>query len=164
MLPSFYNTMTFKEKVHQLLQAGLDEKPDLFLIELSINDANKIVVTLDGDQGVQLQDCIDISRAIEHNLDREEQDFAIEVASVGVGSPLKLVRQYVKNIGRSLEIELLDEEAKGITGKLIGVEDEAILIEEKVRPRKGVKVVTESNPPIRLLLSDIKTATVVVEF
>ena len=80
MLPSFYSMMTFKEKVYQLLQAGLEDKPDLFLIDLSINDANKIVVTLDGDEGVQLQDCIDISRAIEHNLDREEQDFSLEVA------------------------------------------------------------------------------------
>jgi ribosome maturation factor RimP len=89
--------MTFKEKVHQLLEVGLQEKPVVFLIDLTITEAFKIIVTLDGDQGVLLQDCIDISRAIEQNLDREEQDFSLEVASVGVGSPLKLMRQYIKN-------------------------------------------------------------------
>ena len=94
--------MIFKEKVSELLSEGLKDKPSVFLIDLAITDAFKIIVTLDGDNGVSLQDCIDISRAIEHNLDREEQDFALEVASVGVGSPLKMVRQYIKNIGRTL--------------------------------------------------------------
>jgi ribosome maturation factor RimP len=97
--------MTFKEKVKSLLEDGLAEYPDLFLIDLSISDNNKIIVTLDGDNGVQLQDCINISRAIEHNLDREEQDFELEVASAGVSLPLKLVRQYRKNIGRTLKIK-----------------------------------------------------------
>ncbi len=92
--------MTFKDKVKELLEQGLAEYPSLFLIDLNINDANKIVVTLDGDNGVQLQDCINISRAIDANLDREEVDFALEVASAGVSLPLKLVRQYKKNIGK----------------------------------------------------------------
>ena len=90
--------MTFKEKVSELLNAGLEEKPSIFLIDLTITDAFKIIVTLDGDNGVTLQDCIDISRAIEHNLDREEQDFSLEVASGGVSAPLKLVRQSLETI------------------------------------------------------------------
>ena len=72
LLPSFYKNMTFKEKVIELLNEGLKEKPSVFLIDLTIDNSNKIMVTLDGDNGVTLQDCIDISRAIEHNLDREE--------------------------------------------------------------------------------------------
>jgi len=92
--------MTFKEQVSKLLNDALLEKVNLFLIDLSISDTYKIIVTLDGDTGVNLQDCIDISRTIENSLDREEHDYALEVASVGVGSPLKLVRQYIKNIGR----------------------------------------------------------------
>jgi ribosome maturation factor RimP len=97
--------MTFKEKVSELLSEGLKEKPSVFLIDLTITDAFKIIVTLDGDNGVSLQDCIDISRAIEHNLDREEQDFSLEVASFSVGSPLKQTRQYKKNIGRTLIVK-----------------------------------------------------------
>lgn len=97
--------MNFKEKVAQLLHNALQENQELFLIDFSINDANKIAVILDGDKGVSLQDCINVSRAIEHNLDREEQDFSLEVASAGVSSPLKLPRQFKKNIGRTLKIK-----------------------------------------------------------
>lgn len=109
MLPSFYKNMTFKEQVTELINQGLQEKPSLFLIDLNIDNSNKITVTLDGDNGVILQDCIDISRVIENNLDREEQDFSLEVASAGVSSPLKLVRQYKKNIGRTLKLKTKTE-------------------------------------------------------
>ncbi|MPT34683.1 MAG: ribosome assembly cofactor RimP, partial [Flavobacterium sp.] len=78
--------MAFKDKVSALLDEGLSQKPSLFLIDLTITDTYKIIVTLDGDNGVSLQDCIDISRAIEHNLDREEQDFLLEVASAGAST------------------------------------------------------------------------------
>ena len=83
--------MTFKDKVNDLLTEVLLDKPSVFLIDLTITDSFKIIVNIDGDNGVVLQDCIDISRAIDSNLDREEQDFSLEVASVGVGSPLKMV-------------------------------------------------------------------------
>ena len=73
---SFYKNMTFKSKVQEVLDAALTEREHLFLIDLSINEANKISVILDGDSGVNLQDCIDISRAVENNLDREGKDFS----------------------------------------------------------------------------------------
>ena len=162
MLPSFYSMMTFKEKVNQLLQAGLDEKPNLFLIELSINDANKIVVTIDGDQGVQLQDCIDISRAIEHNLDREEQDFALEVASVGVGSPLKLVRQYVNNIGRTLIVKLA---TSTIEAELIAATQSHITLAWEARePKKIGKGKETVQKEQQIPYSEIKEAIVTVTF
>ena len=94
--------MTFKEKVKNQLDQALLERPALFLIDFSISETYKISVTLDGDNGVNLQDCIDVSRAIEQNLDREEQDFSLEVASAGATSPLKLPRQFKKNVGRKL--------------------------------------------------------------
>jgi ribosome maturation factor RimP len=97
--------MAFKEKVNLLLTEALSDKPSLFLIDLTITDAFKVIVTLDDDNGVVLQDCIDISRVIENNLDREEQDFSLEVASAGVSSPLKHIRQYKKNIGRTLIVK-----------------------------------------------------------
>ena len=84
--------MIFKEKVGELIDQALAEKPAIFLIDVTISDSQKITITLDGDKGVSLQDCIDLSRAIENNLDREEHDFSLEVASAGVSTPLKLVR------------------------------------------------------------------------
>jgi ribosome maturation factor RimP len=118
-----------------LLEDGLAEYPDLFLIDLSISDNNKIIVTLDGDNGVQLQDCINISRAIEHNLDREEQDFALEVASAGVSLPLKLVRQYRKNIGRTLKIKT---STKTIEALLKDVTENSIEVEWSSREPKKI--------------------------
>lgn len=127
--------MTFKEKVKSIVDEGLVAYPSLFLIDLSINDANKIVVILDGDDGVQLQDCINISRAIENNLDREEVDFALEVASAGVSLPLKLVRQYRKNIGRTLKIKT---KSLTIEAKLLHVSEGNITVEWSSREPKKI--------------------------
>jgi hypothetical protein len=68
-VPLFIKNMTFKDKVQELINAALAERPELFLVDFSINDANKISINLDGDQGVNLQDCIDVSRAVENQLD-----------------------------------------------------------------------------------------------
>ena len=73
--------MNFRSKVETLLEASLEEEKTLFLISLKIGNDNSIRIILDGDQGVTLKDCMNVSRAIEHNLDREEYDFSLEVAS-----------------------------------------------------------------------------------
>ena len=99
--------MTFKEKVNELLVEGLKEKPSVFLIDLTITDNFKVIVTLDGDNGIVWQDCIDISRAIDQNLDREEQDFSLEVASAGVSEPLKHLSPYTKTVGRHLRVKIV---------------------------------------------------------
>ncbi len=158
----FLYSMGFKEKVKQLLDEGLEQYPSLFLIDLKIDDSNKIIVTLDGDSGVQLQDCIDISRMVENNLDREEQDFALEVASAGVSSPLKLVRQYKKNIGRTLKIRT---EAATIEALLVEASDENITVEwssrEPKKIGKGKETVLHNE---KIAYSDIKEAVVTITF
>lgn len=154
--------MGFKEKVKELLDTGLAEYPDLFLIDLTITDSNKIIVTLDGDNGVQLQDCINISRAIEHNLDREEQDFALEVASAGVSAPLKLVRQYKKNVGRTLSVKT---KTQTIQAELVDVSDEDITLEwssrEPKKIGKGKETVLHNE---KIAYGDIVEAVVTIIF
>ena len=162
MLPSFYNDMAFKEKVFRLLEEGLQEKPSIFLIDLTITDSYKIIVTLDGDNGVQLQDCIDVSRTLENNLDREEQDFSLEVASVGVGSPLKMVRQYIKNIGRTLIVKLASET---IEAELVEVTDNFITLSWQAREPKKIGKGKETVQKIQEIpFSEIKQAVVTVTF
>ena len=154
--------MAFKEKVNQLLQEGLKEKPSVFLIDLTITEAFKIIVTLDGDSGVVLQDCIDVSRAIEHNLDREEQDFSLEVASVGVGSPLKLVRQYTKNIGRTLIVKLATQT---IEAELADANPDFITLAWEARePKKVGKGKETVQKRQEIPYSEIKEAIVTVTF
>ena len=154
--------MTFKEKVKSIVDEGLAEYPSLFLIDLNINDANKIVITLDGDNGVQLQDCINISRAIDNNLDREEVDFALEVASAGVSLPLKLVRQYKKNIGRTLKIKTASQTIEAL---LLEVSDEDITVEwssrEPKKIGKGKETVVHNE---KIAYADIQEAIVIIIF
>ena len=154
--------MTFKEKVNDLVLEVLLEKPAVFLIDLIITDAFKICITLDGDAGVALQDCIDMSRAIENNLDREEQDFSLEVASVGVGSPLKMVRQYKKNVGRTLIVKVATET---IEAELVEANDNFITLSWKAREPKKLgkgKETVQKRQEIRY--SEIKEAIVTVTF
>ncbi|MDI9255824.1 ribosome assembly cofactor RimP [Flavobacterium sedimenticola] len=154
--------MTFKEKVADLLEKGLQEKPSLFLVDLTITDSYKIMVTLDGDNGVSLQDCIDISRAIEHNLDREEQDFSLEVASAGVSTPLKLVRQFKKNIGRTLKVKTASET---IEATLIEASDDYITLSWKAREPKKIGKGKETVEHQRdIPYADIKEAIVIIIF
>jgi len=154
--------MTFKEKVGELLNGALEERPSLFLIDLSINEANKITVTLDGDEGVTLQDCIDVSRAIEHNLDREEQDFSLEVASSGATSPMKNFRQYRKNIGRTVNVKTGDTEIQAI---LADADEEHIVLEWEARePKQKGKGKETVQKRVELPYTDIKEAVVVIIF
>ena len=154
--------MTFKEKVNALVEEALSERPSVFLIDLTITDAFKIIVSLDGDNGVALQDCIDISRAIESNLDREEQDFSLEVASVGVGSPLKLIRQYKKNVGRTLIVKTGTEI---IEAELVEATDDFVILSWEARePKKIGKGKETVQKELKLPYGNIKEAIVTVTF
>ena len=161
-MPIFIVIMTFKEQVKQLLDDGLAEKPSVFLIDLEITAAFKIIVLLDGDNGVQLQDCMDISRAIEHNLDREIQDFSLEVASVGVGSPLKMTRQYIKNVGRLLIVNVGTETIEATL--TVATDNDITLSWESREPKKIGKGKETVSKLQQIPYQDIKEAIVTVTF
>ena len=162
LLPSFYTIMTFKDKILGLLEEALKEKSSLFLVDLTITDAFKVIITLDGDNGVNLQDCIDISRAIDNNIDREEQDYALEVASAGLSTPLKLVRQYKKNIGRTLKVKTSIET---IEAKLEHVSDEGITLSWEAREPKRIGKGKETvQKTVTIPFLDIKEAIVTIIF
>ncbi|NGY36303.1 ribosome assembly cofactor RimP [Flavobacterium sp. XN-5] len=154
--------MTFKEKVNLLLTEALAEKPSLFLIDLTITDAFKVIITLDDDNGVVLQDCIDISRSIDASLDREEQDYSMEVASAGVSSPLKKIRQYKKNIGRTLIVKTNTE---NIEAELVEANDDFVILSWKARePKKIGKGKETVEKTLQIPYADIKEAIVTVTF
>jgi len=151
-----------KDKVEALLNQALEANPSLFLIDFTMGADNSIRVILDGDQGVSLQDCMDISRAIEHNLDREEEDFALEVTSAGAASPLEYPRQYKKNVGRTLKVRTATQE---LEGTLVQSSEDSITLEWKAREPKAEgkgKVTVKKSQQIDY--SDIKEAKVVLKF
>lgn len=163
VLPSFYKVMTFREKVNSLVDAALQEREDLFLTCLSISDSNKIMVIIDGDNGVNIKDCIDMSRSIDNNLDREEQDFEIEVASYGALTPFNLPRQFSKNLGRNVEVKKTNGEKFEAT--IAEVNQENVTFTWQARePKpigKGKHTVEKS---VTLPYTEIIDATVVIVF
>ncbi|HLT33481.1 MAG TPA: ribosome assembly cofactor RimP [Aquaticitalea sp.] len=149
--------------VKTLIDNGLEERSDLFLIDLKISPDNKINVIIDGDNGVSVEDCIFISRAIEHNLDREEEDFSLEVTSAGATSPLMEKRQYKKNIGRILQIK--SKEHPNIEAVLVETDDEHISLEWKAREPKPVgKGKTTVDKQAKIAYGDILEAKVIIKF
>jgi len=152
-----------EEKVKVLLQQALDDNPSLFLIDLSIQGDNEIKVVIDGDHGVTVEDCIAVSRKIEHNLDREQQDFSLDVLSAGATTPFTNIRQYKKNIGRNVEIKTND--GKAIEGILETVSDADIMVSWKTREPKpvGKGKVTVQKEAV-LAYSSIVNAKVKIKF
>lgn len=125
-----------KEKIITLVNNALDQNASLFLIELKFLPENKIYVEVDGDQGIPLKECIRISREVEHNLDREEEDFSLEVTSPDIANPLKVKRQYKKNVNRILQVKLNDNSK--LEGTLKAVSDESIELQWKAREPKPI--------------------------
>ncbi|CAM3261357.1 Ribosome maturation factor RimP [Aequorivita lipolytica] len=152
-----------REKVAELLKNALEENESLFLIDLNISEDNQIRVILDGDEGVTVEDCIGVSRQIEHNLDREEYDFSLEVMSAGVSEPLTLPRQYKKNLGRNLKIKTKNGEK--IEGELTAVNDEDFTLKWSAREPKPVgkgKITVQKEAT--LPYKDIMEAKVMITF
>ena len=155
--------MNFNKKVEDLLTLALEEYSKIFLVELKISADKSIRVTLDGDEEVNVKDCINISRAIEGELDREEEDFSLEVASAGVGSLLKFPRQYFKNMGRKLEV--VSKEGLKYEGALTKVSEDHIELEWKQREPKPIgkgKVTVTKNKT--LSFDEISQTKVMIKF
>ncbi len=114
---------------------------DLFIVDIIVKPGNKIEIFIDRDSGLALEDCLSVSRHVEGSLDREKEDFALDVSSPGVGKPLKLKRQYFKNIGRTVEVKL--SEGGKLEGTMTGATEEAITVltksKEEVEGKKGKK-------------------------
>ena len=117
------------------------EGTDLFIVELSVKPGNKIEILVDRDSGLALEDCLSVSRHVEGNLDRELEDYSLDVSSPGVGKPLKLKRQYVKNVGRTVNVKRTDGTI--VEGVLVSSDEEKIVVhtrtKEEVEGKKGKK-------------------------
>ena len=156
--------MISEKEIAEIVQSYLEDG-DQFLVDIRVTPQNKIMIYLDGDAGVTIDDCSRVSRHVESHLDRDVEDFELEVSSVGVGHPLQLRRQYQNNIGRRLAI--IDKEDKTTKGKLVEVTSGGIFL-EKDKPKKGKKKQkepeTDANARLFVAFDDIKEAKVQVSF
>lgn len=115
--------MITKEKILELAQEHLQDSPR-FLVDMTVSTDNQIMLYIDGDENVTIAECVDLSRHIEFSLDREEEDFALNVSSAGVDMPLKFIRQYNKYLGANFEVKLVDGEA--FLGRLDAVNEDSV--------------------------------------
>ena len=152
--PLFLLVMVEKIKILELVNGAL-EGTDKFLVNLKITPDNRIFVDIDGDNGVNIDDCIAISRAVESQLDRDEEDFELNVGSAGADMPLKLPRQYRRHIGRDLDVTTFDGEH--LEAELVDSDSDGITL----RTHATKKVAAEEH---RLAYKDIKAARVVIKF
>lgn len=130
------------QAIEKMVQDMLANDPAYFLVEIRIKPTNNVKLFLDGDQGVTIEKCISWNRALYKKIEEENLfpngDFSLEVSSPGVDEPLKLFRQYKKNIGRTVEVILKD--GIKVTGKLIDVSEQAISVEETKGKNKKKEV------------------------
>ena len=139
--------MISKARVEELINERIAELNNgLFVVELSISSSNVINVELDKHEGgVSVEDCMSVSRNIEHNLDREQQDFELNVSSAGLDRPLRVLPQYRKNIGRTVKVVKLD--GVKLEGTLVDVNEERIVLEksrkEKQEGKKKKEIIEE---------------------
>ena len=148
--------------VKDLVDEALSLNESLYLIELSISVNNKIQVIVDGDNGVALSECMRISRNINNNLDREEEDFSLEVATPDIAHPLIVKRQYIKNLNRILKVETSEEKFEGT---LVEADEDKIVLNWKAREPKPIgkgKVTVQKTATIEY--KDIKEAKVKIVF
>ena len=142
-----------KEKVERLIAEGI-EGTDLFVVGLTVSPSNDIKVLLDSDSALTLADCKKVSRAIEFNLDREETDFSLTVASAGIGEPLVL-RQYKKNVGRYLKVKFNERQEEGM---LMKVEAKYLVLSVPNKKKSA------PNTELEIQFADIAEAKVAIRF
>ena len=124
-----------QKKVRDLVDEALTLNESLYLIDFVISENNKIQITVDGDTGVPLSECIRISRSVNDNFDREEEDFSLEVSTPDISHPLKVKRQYIKNINRILKVKTSVEDFEGT---LVEADEDKIVLNWKAREPKPI--------------------------
>lgn len=153
--------MLDKIKIEEIVKEKLDNQT--FLVDIRINKSNVIQVYVDSYEGLSINQCAEISRHLESRLDRDKEDFELQVSSPGLTESFKVREQFLKNIGR--EVEIITTNAVKLTGTLKKIETDFILLEvstkEKVEGEKKKKLVTREH---QIDFKDIKSAKVVISF
>lgn len=154
-----------KKRVLELVNERIEELNNgLFVVDLSISPTNVIQVELDKYEGfVSVDDCIRVSRNVEHNLDREEEDFELQVSSAGLDKGLRVFPQYKKNIGRDVKVKL--NEGGSLEGELVEATEEKIVVrtsrKERIEGRKKKETIIEDH---ELTMDQIKETKIIISF
>lgn len=154
--------MINKELIENIVNEKLSET-NKFLVEVEIKSTNKISVFIDGDNGIKISDCVEVSRFIEKKLENQNEVFELNVSSPGINNSLKVRRQYFKNIGKKINVKLDDNSL--ISGRLKQVTDDNIVLEMDAPPKKTKKSKGAEFEPSNIInFNNIKEAKVIISF
>jgi ribosome maturation factor RimP len=151
--------MISEERIQNILEKEM-VSGDIFIVDIKVRAGNKINIWVDKDQGITIDECVKISRYVENQLDRETEDFELEVSSPGLDMPFKVRRQYEKNLNNMVRITLTDDST--LKGKLVEVTDHDIEVEHFIKgdKKKGKKEKVRT----RHSFKQIKSTKAVIEF
>ena len=154
--------MISEKSIRALVEGELADS-HLFIVDLKVSSSNAIRVLIDGDEGAPISDCVKVSRIIEGSLDREVEDFELQVSTPGADQPIKIWRQYNKHVGRELEVKLV--EGGKITGVLEEVKPEELVLKtrekRRIEGRKAKEWVEETH---NIGAAAIKQTKVIISF
>ena len=154
--------MIDKKLVENIVAEWLQDK-DYFLVDVSVSPDDKIVVEIDHAEGVWIEDCVELSRFIESKMNREEEDFELEVGSAGIGQPFKVLQQYKNHVGK--EVETLTNDGRKLTGVLKAADEDKFVVtvskKEKVEGSKRPQLVQTD---VELGYNDVKYTKYLISF
>ena len=154
--------MIEKRTVCQIVEEWLEDK-DYFLVEVTVSPDDKIVVEIDHKEGVWIEDCVELSRYIESKLNREEEDYELEVGSAGIGQPFKVLQQYINHVGK--EVEVLTRDGRKLGGVLKEANDRhfVVTVQKKVK-EEGAKRPKMVDEDLTLKYDEIKYTKYLISF
>lgn len=154
--------MIEKKTICELVEEWLKDK-DYFLVEVSVSPDDKIVVEIDHKDGVWIEDCVDLSRYIESRLNRDAEDFELEVGSAGIGQPFKVLQQYLNHIGE--EVEVMTKDGRKLTGVLknAGEQHFTVTVQKKVK-EEGMKRPKMVDEDLDFTYEEIKYTKYLISF
>jgi len=154
--------MIYKDTVIQLVESFL-LNTEYYLVDVKVSNSNNILVEIDSFEGVSIDFCVDLNRHIEANLDREKEDYELQVSSAGLTEPFKVLKQYEKNIGNEVEVNTRDN--KKLVGILTSFDSEKITLEQEkqVKPEGAKRKITVQEE-ITILFENIKTTKHIIRF
>jgi len=154
--------MILKDTVYQIVENFLMDT-DCYLVDVKVTQDNRISVEIDSFEGVSIGFCMEVNRHIESQLDREVEDYELQVSSAGLTEPFKVLKQYEKNIGN--EVEVLTKTGKKVSGVLIDVNETEIVLQiEKTEKPEGAKRKITVTEDLTFLYEEIKTTKYIIRF
>lgn len=154
--------MIEKDFIRDIADKFIQDTP-MFIVDVVVSPGNNIVVELDSDEGISIDDCIDLSRHIESQLDRDVEDFELEVGSAGITSPFKILRQYEKNIGN--EVEVLTKSGQKLSGILKSCDNNGFTISvTKMVKLEGAKKKTAVEEDLTFAYDEVKYTKYLIRF